>query len=333
MAKLCVGDIPIGAMNWIRTEEIPEERFGLSLDTFIGKVEDGVLKPTKSIPTSLDFSGIVEWNCNTSRLFQTKNLQSIVFPDLEVVKTGFGEYAFANNYNLGGELTFPKLREVASTSKFDSAFQYTAFTKITFPELAIIGGEGGRIFPNAFANNKSLQTFSMPKLAQFLGVGCFQSAFGGCTQLVAVDFTCLETIYGYYCCQGMFSGCTALETIDFPNLKTIGKSVTSGTRGGECRDMFSGCTKLVSINLPKLENILGDSVPCSYMFGSCTALTSISFPSLINIEYSNAFGTMFSNCKNLLEIHFRSDMQATIEAMTGYDTKFGATNATIYFDL
>ena len=33
------------------------------------------------------------------------------------------------------------------------------------------------------------------------------------------------------------------------------------------------------------------------------------------------------------EIHFAAANQAAIEACDGYDTKWGATNATIYFDL
>ncbi len=333
MAKLCVGDIPIGAMNWIRTEEVPEERFGLSLDNFIGKVEDGVLKPTKSISTSFDFSGIVEWDCDLGRTFYGLGIKSVIFPDLEIVKSGFGDYAFANNYSLGGELVFPKLREVISNANFCDSFSYAAFVKIAFPELTTIEMEK-RVFAKAFSNNSSLQVFSMPKVTQVIGTGCFQQAFSSCKQLVTVEFDSLEILAGYYCSQGMFSGCTALETINFPNLKTIGRNLIGGSNGGECSGMFSGCTKLANVYFPKLENILGDSSPCVSMFSSCTALTSISFPSLINIEYSNAFSTtIFSGCKNLLAIHFRTDMQATVEAMTGYDSKWGATNATIYFDL
>ena len=41
----------------------------------------------------------------------------------------------------------------------------------------------------------------------------------------------------------------------------------------------------------------------------------------------------FANCYNLTEIHFRSDMRSTVEALPGYDSKWGATSATVYFDL
>jgi hypothetical protein len=58
----------------------------------------------------------------------------------------------------------------------------------------------------------------------------------------------------------------------------------------------------------------------------------MSFPKLQEID-SSALNKMFSSCNNLAEIHFRADMQTTVEALNGYSSKFGATNATIYFDL
>ena len=61
------------------------------------------------------------------------------------------------------------------------------------------------------------------------------------------------------------------------------------------------------------------------------------FPALTTIV-ANAFGTSSTNLtwyKSTLveEIHFRADMQATIESQYGYSSKFGATNCTIYYDL
>jgi hypothetical protein len=44
-------------------------------------------------------------------------------------------------------------------------------------------------------------------------------------------------------------------------------------------------------------------------------------------------GYAFSGCTGITELHFRSDAQTVIEAADSYSYKFGATNATIYFDL
>jgi hypothetical protein len=48
---------------------------------------------------------------------------------------------------------------------------------------------------------------------------------------------------------------------------------------------------------------------------------------------SHGLYNAFQYCTGITEIHFRADAQATIEATSGYSDKFGATNATIYFDL
>jgi hypothetical protein len=59
----------------------------------------------------------------------------------------------------------------------------------------------------------------------------------------------------------------------------------------------------------------------------------VSFPKLTSIGDTYALYYPFLNCTKITEIHFRADMQATIEAQLSYSDKFGATNATIYFDL
>lgn len=95
------------------------------------------------------------------------------------------------------------------------------------------------------------------------------------------------------------------------------------------------------------ENITGILMDClrqvdySGLYGAfirCAKIPSAYFPSL-TIVVVGSFGStsaasrIFYNCTGMTEMHFRADMQATIEAMTGYSAKFGATNATIYFDL
>ena len=65
-----------------------------------------------------------------------------------------------------------------------------------------------------------------------------------------------------------------------------------------------------------------------YVFYNCTALTTVSLP-----EATSIGNYAFSKCTALTEIHFSAANQATIEALSSYSSKFGATNATIYFDL
>lgn len=138
------------------------------------------------------------------------------------------------------------------------------------------------------------------------------------------NFSNLETISEYGCYEMLRS--TQLKTIDLHNLVSVSSN-------GLYNAFHS--SKLESIDFSALTT-LGSSA----LYGAFNSsnLKSISFPALTSVQ-SNSFGTStsssqaFRNCTELTEIHFRADMQATIEAMTGYSDKWGATNATIYFDL
>ena len=70
-----------------------------------------------------------------------------------------------------------------------------------------------------------------------------------------------------------------------------------------------------------------------YAFYNCSGLTgSISFPQLTSIG-NDGLASAFDGCDGITELHFRADMQSIIESQSGYSDNFGATNATIYFDL
>lgn len=94
---------------------------------------------------------------------------------------------------------------------------------------------------------------------------------------------------------------------------------------------FFLCETLTGVDFPALTTVgEGGLYDCFYR---CSSLTTISFPSLTSVQ-TDSFGyNCFSGCLALTEIHFRADMQATIEAMTGYADKWGARSSTIYFDL
>ena len=70
-----------------------------------------------------------------------------------------------------------------------------------------------------------------------------------------------------------------------------------------------------------------------------TKITKLYFPSLTTFSVSSPFGSskynsMIQDCTDLVEMHFRADAQATVEALTGYSSKFwGPSTLTIYFDL
>lgn len=104
---------------------------------------------------------------------------------------------------------------------------------------------------------------------------------------------------------------SALTTLDFYFVNTFRNSEIS------------------SLQFPVLTTITSDG-SLDTIVRDCTYLESLSFPSLTRVD--NYFAD-FTGDTNLTEIHFRSDAQAAIEATPNYSSKWGASNATIYFDL
>lgn len=177
-----------------------------------------------------------------------------------------------------------------------------------------------------FFRRKGITSVDFSSL-ESVGVDGLSYAFDSCTGITgALDLSSLESVE----VEGLrsaFSGCTGITSVDLSSLESVGTNGLSSA--------FSGCTGITSVNLSSLQSVVGQG-GMSGAFNRCGSLTTISFPSLTSVQTSS-FGSsylgMFEFCTNLTEIHFRADMQATIETMTGYSSKFGATNATIYFDL
>ena len=130
--------------------------------------------------------------------------------------------------------------------------------------------------------------------------------------------------------RNKFENNTKIKSVSFPNLIRVDDYGLF--------DAFKGCTNLISVSFPNLD-YMGNKAAFS-MFENCTGLTSIRFPKLKTIISDTAsmvpytgFNNAFKGCTNLKEIHFRSDMESSVKRLNQYRSKFGAVNATIYFDL
>lgn len=152
--------------------------------------------------------------------------------------------------------------------------------------------------------------------------------------------------------DGMFKNATSFEgAAEFPKLAYVNTNGLNYTFSYSRATSFSapnlseiaasgmqyccfGCSRLTSVNLDGLMKVGSQGLTGAF---ASTKITTISFPSLYSVEKSS-FGTasynyIFYSSPSLLEIHFAKAAQPQIEAMTGYADKWGATNATIYFDL
>ena len=212
--------------------------------------------------------------------------------------------------------------------------------------LGTVDGEGNLILPTlpsiTFTGLKTIssslfyykfygRTFetgaivSFPDLTTVGDLG-FNGCFTSCTSLTSVDLSALTTV-GDLGFNGCFTSCTSLTSVDLSALTTVNNSGLS--------NCFTSCTSLTSVDLSALTTVgYGGLSGCFYY---CTSLTSASFPSLTSVQTdsfgSGSYNYCFADCAALTEIHFRADMQATIEAMKGYADKWGASNASIYWDL
>ena len=225
---------------------------------------------------------------------------------------------------------------------------------------------------DTFSTNKvqSNRYLTLIYLTKCKSVG--SSAFDSCTSLKTVNLpkcTSIENRAFYYCynlktlnlpeCTSVgdraFSNCSSLKTLNLPACTSIGSSAFSSCGYlitvdlPECTSVgdsaFDDCTDLETVSLPKCTSV-GDyafqycranaidfSLPVCESIGLkafyyCSRIVTLNLPACTSIDSS-----AFSNCSRLTSIHFAAANQATIEALSGYSSKFGASSATIYFDL
>ena len=265
---------------------------------------------------------------------EVKNLYNIL-ATIDTISTG-GSVSFPQlRYNLdengnmilaSGDLVFSGVKDVSSFALNGAFNSNKNITSVSFPDLVSVSGSYG--METAFYSCSKISSISFPNLTTISGSDGMNKAFYQCN-LPSVEFPKLETV-GRNGLYSAFEGNYSLTTAFFPNL------VSADNYGlAYCFDM---CQGLTSVSFPKLVKIGSDSL--YFSFYNCTSLTSISFPSLggsdptTNID-TGAFGGSyaFMGCSALTEIHFPAASQSRIEACSGYSSKFGASNATIYFDL
>ena len=205
-----------------------------------------------------------------------------------------------------GNLTYPTLPSITFTGlkKIPSSAFYYKFYQRNFETGAVVS------FPDLTSVN----------------VNSMYNCFSSCGSLANADLSALTTV-GNSGMRSCFNACSSLTSVDLSALTTVGNS--------GLRSCFGYCSSLTSVDLSALTTV-GDYGMHS-CFSNCLSLANISFPSLTSVQ-ANSFGTAsynycFTNCTALTEIHFRADMQTTIEALSGYANKFGAPSSTIYFDL
>lgn len=130
-----------------------------------------------------------------------------------------------------------------------------------------------QIYKNAFANNSTIESVTMPDTIDTIGSEAFQE----CSNLETATLSTNLEVMG----SGVFKD-SGITSIVIPNGITNLES-----------DMFSGCTSLTSVTLPQTLHSLGAT-----SFMGCTKLLAITIPNSVNgIQY----GT-FAGCIELSDV-------------------------------
>lgn len=148
-------------------------------------------------------------------------------------------------------------------------------------------------------------------------------------------------LYSYFRC-----GSSLVGNANFDNLIKVGASgllsafastsitgfsapllveISSSGMKDICKDtLVSG-----EVRLPELTTVEIEGLKESFVR---TNITKMYFNKLSSC-HSTGLLDMLKDCTTCTEIHFKSGTQSLIQGLDGYSDKFGATNATIYFDL
>lgn len=296
-----LGKKPVGVTKIVK-KEVVKTKFGVSVDAFVGDLDaDGKLSSRRA---GNEFNGI--------------GIKKVAQGALST--TFYREYADA--FDPLKKILLPDLETIEAAGCRQMAYHCYGLIEVDLGNLTTIATSG---LYEAFYLCGNLKTVKADKITTIASNYACKSAFSG-TGVSNASMPNLVSITGKNACQDMFSNCV-FDKIGLDNLVTIDAD-------DACREMFLGL-KIDTAEFPKLETITGNTA-CRNWFKQST-VKKIYFPMLTNISTS-AFGTnnsysAFYGCTALTEIHFRADMQATIEAMSQYANKWGATNATIYFSL
>lgn len=173
-------------------------------------------------------------------------------------------------------------------------------------------------FYNAFQNSTSLLRASFNGLVEVATANSFPNSFQGATNAVVI-FGNLKRVSGNDAFYYAFYGNKAfIPDVSFPVLEEI----TGQTAFNNGFDVPTNKTMQFSA----LKKVTGGTTSTYPTFSLYTSGQIWKFPNATEFT-----GYIFRNYVS--EIHFAAANQAAIEACDGYDYKWGATNATIYFDL
>lgn len=204
-----------------------------------------------------------------------------------------GADAFAYAFYRVPKLLFIRANNIVSVS--EKSFYYAFFGRAASGERVIISFEA---------------------LEEINSNEVFYYAFG-LRGIEAVSFKKLKKVIGTSVFDNSFYGTMTADKI-FPALEEIG--------GNKCFSDFMTHNVSKPTTFSKVKKLTGSTSQYSSIFHSYVTAAPYLFPRATEVT-----GYVFYT--NVKEIHFAAQNQVAIEACSGYENKWGAKNATIFFDL
>ena len=181
----------------------------------------------------------------------------------------------------------------------------------------------------------NLTSVDLSNLSTVTGNYALNEAFVNCNNLTSINLSNLTTVNGNYAFRHTFEGCSLLANVNFSKLTTI----ANGSWSGAFDTCFWKCSALTTIDFPLLSDLTNADSAFTTCFNQCSALTDVYFRALT----TTSFGTNTTQLKNIMmntqtskthTIHFPSNLETTIQGLTGYPL-FGGTSGyvTLAFDL
>ena len=182
---------------------------------------------------------------------------------------------------------------------------------------------GQKLYLKAKTENKAFGTNNY--IYNCFTTTCKFNVSGNIMSLLYDDFKDKTELTNAYALVSLFHSCSML--VDASRLMLPAMTLASYCYNS----MFSGCTSLTAA--PELPATTLASYCYSYMFYNCTSLTAAPELPATTLENS-CYSSMFSGCTQVNELHYASSVQTDtmFTSMTGTPW-FGATNATVYYDL
>lgn len=266
-------------------------------------------------------------------------VQKIDLSNLQSAGNGAFYYAFyaVNGYGYRIlEVDLSSLVEMNVATAFSYAFSTSYVSGINLSALTKITGVNTASYMIAY---HYVEDLDLPSLVEINGNYAAQGFATSGYYLRTVNLGALKSVTGNSACQSMFASCSSSTRPDgTKGLESINLDSLEIVNGTSAMNNFLGSTTTADsfeeLSFPALHTINGSSAFASFAIGISVKIKRFKFPMLTTISndaFGNATTSVFS--VNTEEIHFREDMEETISAMPGYAKKWGATTATIYFDL